>query len=115
MPIPKKIRIGSQVFDVVERARTNDGMLNDSTMGYTLDVENLIVIDVTLAVSRKKQTLLHELLHAMRMIFDTSVQPKKDSSFDAWEHYFIGIWEEPLLMLVRDNPELIEWLVADNG
>jgi hypothetical protein len=48
MPIPKKIRIGSQVFDVVERARTNDGMLNDSTMGYTLDVENLIVIDVTL-------------------------------------------------------------------
>lgn len=115
MPIPKKIRIGSQVFDIVERARTNDGMLNDSTMGYTLDVENLIVVDVTLALSRKKQVIVHELLHAMRMIFDTSVQPKKDSTFETWEHYFIGIWEEPLLMLLRDNPKLIEWLVEDNG
>jgi hypothetical protein len=49
------------------------------------------------------------------MIFDTSVQPKKDSSFETWEHYFIGIWEEPLLMLLRDNPKLVEWLVEDNG
>ena len=115
MPMPKKIRIGGHVFDIVERLKEEDGMLNDATLGYTLEAKTLIVIDKGLSESKKRQTLLHELLHACVMVFDTSVKPKKTDEFDTWEHYFIGIWEEPILMMLRDNPKLAEWLVAADG
>lgn len=113
MMMPAKVRVGSQWFDVIERSRHDDGMLNDGTFGYTLDTENLIVIDSDIAHSRQQLTLWHELMHAARNIYDTSVMPKKSDSFDTWEHYFIGVWEESLLVLIRDNPELLEYLLSD--
>jgi hypothetical protein len=53
---------------------------------------------------------MHEILHAMRMIFENGM-PKKKADFDEWEHFFIGVYENSFLMLMRDNPELMEWLV----
>jgi hypothetical protein len=44
MKIPKSVQIGTQVFEIVLRDRKDDGMLNDSTMGYTMGTENLFVI-----------------------------------------------------------------------
>jgi hypothetical protein len=110
MATPKKARIGTHVFSIVERTKDTDGMLNDDTCGYTLEQQNLIVIDASMPLSKKKLTLFHELLHATRMVFDSSYQPGKNDSFDVWEHYFIGIWEEALLLLFRDNPTLMKWL-----
>jgi hypothetical protein len=51
-------------------------------------------------------------MHACVYVFDTSVKPKKTDEFDTWEHYFIGIWEEPLLMIMQDNPKLVEFLLG---
>ena len=113
MSMPKKVKIGTQVFQIVERSRSEDGMLNEGTFGYTLDTENLIVVDATIATSRKKLTLFHEIMHAARMVYDTSVQPRKSDSFETWEHYFIGIWEESLLLVLKDNPELLEYIVKE--
>ena len=113
MEIPSRVKVGSQWFDVIERSRRDDGMLHDDTYGYTLDQENLIVIDSEIAFSRQQLTLWHELMHAARNIYDTSVMPKKSDSFETWEHYFIGVWEESLLVLIRDNPKLLEYLLAD--
>ena len=36
--------------------------------------------------------------------------PKKNADYDEWEHYFIGIYENAILMILDDNPELVEWL-----
>lgn len=113
MKAPSKIRVGSQIFKVVERPRQEDGMLNDDTYGYTLDMENLIVIDASIAPSRKRLTLFHELMHATRMVYDTSIVPKKNDPMETWEHFFIGIWEESLLVLLRDNPELVAYLLSE--
>jgi hypothetical protein len=113
MSMPKKVKIGTQVFQIIERSRSEDGMLNEGTFGYTLDTENLIVIDATIASSRKKLTLFHELLHATRMVYDTSIQPRRSDSFEVWEHYFIGIWEESLLLVLKDNPELLDYILKD--
>jgi hypothetical protein len=107
------VKIGAQVFDVIERSRSKDGMLNDSTYGYTLDTENLIVIDSSIHFSKKQVTLLHEIMHACRMSFDNSVKPKKGEEFEAWEHYFIGIYEEGLLLTIRNNPDLLEYLLSE--
>lgn len=111
MSIPSSVKIGTQVFDIVLRDRKNDGMLSDATFGYTLDTENLIVIDSSLKLSKQRITLLHEILHAIHAVFDTSVKPSKKDDFDVWEHYFIGIYEEALLLVMRDNPELIKYLL----
>ncbi len=112
MSIPSSVKIGTQVFDIVLRDRKSDGMLNDATFGYTLDTENLIVIDSTLKLSKQRITLLHEILHAIHAVFDTSVKPTKKDDFDVWEHYFIGVYEEALLLVLRDNPELIKYLLV---
>ena len=110
MDIPEQVIVGTQTFDIVVRNRKDDGMLNDGTFGYTLDTENLIVVDSALSHSRQKVTLLHEILHAIGFVYDTSVKPKKSDDFSIWEHYFIGIYEEGLLLVLRDNPELLEYL-----
>lgn len=113
MKVPSKIRIGTQIFEVVLRDRKNDGMLNDGTLGYTLDAENLIVIDSSLSPTKTRTTFVHELLHAIRMVFATTIKPRKSDEFETWEHFFIGIYEEGLLMVLRDNPELYEYLTAE--
>lgn len=109
---PKKIKIGPQTFSVEFRDPKKDGMLNDGNVGYTLDAGNLIVISNDISLSKQQVTLMHEILHAMRMIFENGM-PKKNASYDKWEHYFIGVYENSLLMMFRDNPELMEWLTNE--
>jgi Mlc titration factor MtfA (ptsG expression regulator) len=87
-------------------------MLNDGSQGYTLDQGNLIVVANDIALSKQKVVVMHEILHAMRMIFENGL-PEKDSEYEKWEHYFIGIYENALLMFMRDNPELLDWLIAE--
>lgn len=113
MSIPKSVIIGTQVFDIVIRDRKDDGMLNDGTFGYTLSTENLIVLDSSLKLSKQRITLLHEVLHALHSVFDTSIKPTKKDDFETWEHYFIGVYEEGLLLVLRSNPELIKYLLTE--
>jgi hypothetical protein len=49
------------------------------------------------------------------MIFTFSQSERNDKSenHDEWEHYFIGLVQEPLVMLLRDNPDLLEYLTND--
>lgn len=105
-----KVKIGAQVFRVIERSRLDDGMLSEGNLGYTLEDENLIVIEKSLSKTKKQSTLLHEVLHAARMERDTSVRPKKTDEYGTWEHYFIGIYENSLLLILKENPELVRWL-----
>ena len=111
--IPKSVKIGAQVFDMAERTKKQDSLLAESNYGYTRDDINLIVVDSTLHLTKKKVTLLHEVLHAARMVFELSVRPSDKASFDDWEHYFISIYEQSLITILKDNPELLKWLIKD--
>jgi hypothetical protein len=106
---PKQVTIGPQTFRIEFRDSLSDGMLGSSNYGYTLDQGNLIVIAKDLSLNKQQVTLMHEILHAMRMIFENGM-PKKKAAYEEWEHFFIGVYENALLMLIRDNPELMEWL-----
>ena len=112
-PMPTSIKIGPQVFDIIERANTEDGMLNDGSYGYTLDTHNIIVIDKNIHPTKKQVTLFHEVMHAARMVFENPTKPTKGASFDEWEHFFIGIWETSILMIFKDNPNFLEYLLGD--
>ena len=113
MPVPKMIKIGVQYFSVVERNKHDDGMLNDGAYGYTLDDTNTIVIDKNMPESKKKVTLFHEVLHAARMAWENQTKPGKGASFEDWEHYFIGVWETTMILVLRDNPDFVKWLIKD--
>jgi Zn-dependent peptidase ImmA (M78 family) len=112
MKIPSKVRIGTQVFDIVLRSKQDDGMLNDSTMGYTLDMTNLIVIDSSLPLTRQRTTLVHELMHTFSFVFERTIKPTKKDDYEVWEHHFISVYEETWVMVLKDNPDLVEYLTA---
>jgi len=108
--LPNKVIIGVQTFDIIERSKTEDGMLHDGTYGYTVDEQNLIVIDADLKKTKKQVTLLHEILHACAYVHGGSIKPKKTDDYDTWEHFFIGTYEHSLLGVLQDNPEIVDWL-----
>lgn len=113
MPVSKKpseVKIGPQVFTIEYRNPKEDGMLNDNSYGYTLDQGNLIVIASDISDSKQKVTLVHEILHAARMIFEGTTIPARKSDYEKWEHHFISIFENAFLVIIQDNPDLIEWL-----
>lgn len=112
MTLPDKVKIGPQTYTIEFRSESEDGMLNDGTQGYTLDAGNLIIISKSISATKQKITLMHEILHACRMTFENGM-PKKGADYDEWEHFFIGVYENSLIMIMRDNPELIEWLINE--
>jgi Zn-dependent peptidase ImmA (M78 family) len=109
------IKIGAHNFAVQQRAKSEDGMLNDGNHGYTLETNNLIVIDKNLSQSKKQVVLLHELLHAIRFANDGMPKPRKKDEFEEWEHYFISLYESNLLAVLKNNPHLVEWLTNENA
>lgn len=111
MAIPSKVKIGAQTFRIQERSVKQDGTLNDNSYGYTLDQGNLIVIDASIAFTKKQQTLLHEIIHAIGMVYGSGQkEPGPKDSYEVWEHHFIAIWEAPMLSFIKDNPEVVKWL-----
>ena len=107
------VKIGAHVYTIEERTKNADGMLNDGSHGYTLETNNLIVIDKDLSKTKKQVVLLHELLHAIRFTNDGMPKPKPKDDFEEWEHYFISLYESNLLAVLKDNPHLVEWLLHD--
>ena len=104
------IKVGSQEFRVEERSTKDDGMLNDGNHGYTVEAGNLIVISKDVAKDKQQVTLLHEILHAIRFVNDGMPKPKAKDEFEDWEHYFIALYEDNLLAILKNNPELKDWL-----
>lgn len=99
------------MWDIVEASPKEDSMFSDGSFGYTHDARNIIVLNSNQSGSKKKVTVMHELMHAARFTFDTN-EPKK-LSYEDWEHHFIAVWENSLLMILRDNPDLTAWLLED--
>jgi hypothetical protein len=104
------ITIGAQNYLVEERSIKDDGMLNDGNHGYTVESGNLIVIDKDMPKDKKQVTLLHEILHAIRFVNDGMPKPKAKDDFEEWEHYFIALYEDNLLAVLKNNPEVKDWL-----
>lgn len=120
VPVPTCIKIGAQDWTVVERSAADDGLISDDSYGYTLNKTNVIVLDKNCPPSRKRQTLFHELFHAVRFSNGSSgIKPDMDSIqpdevIPTWEHYFIAMYEDTMLSILRENPKLTEYLLAND-
>ena len=111
--MPTLVKVGTQLWTIEERDRNRDSSLSEDSFGYTLHRDSIIVIDGTASPSRKRQTLLHELLHAIRYSLGSPITPKNDDDSDTWEHYFIGMYEEGVLAILRDNQNVLDYLLSD--
>ncbi len=110
MKLPETVKIGSQVFTLSEREGNFDAGLSD-TIAYTLPEVNLIVVRKDLPLQRKQAIVLHEIFHALIYTFTRLDRNEKNDNFDDWEHYFIGIVQEPMIMFLKDNPQFLKWLL----
>lgn len=114
--IPSKIKIGSQTYDVYERNNRTDAGLADSH-AYTYTAGNFIVIDKDMPDQLKRRYLMHELLHALVFVFgqdDKSSKDERTDTLDNLEHWFIYLIQEPMVMLMRDNPKLVEFFINND-
>lgn len=117
--VPTKVKIGAQDWIIIERTAADDGMLDDASFGYTLNKTNTIVIDKNCPPSRKRQTLFHELFHAIRFSNGSSgIKPNLEDVLPneviyTWEHYFIAMYEDTMLSMLRENPQLTDYLLSD--
>lgn len=117
--VPTKIKIGAQDWTVIERDRADDGYIAEDAYGYTLQKTNVIILDKHCPPSRKRQTLFHELFHAIRYSNGSSgikpdmenIQP--DEIISTWEHYFIAMYEDTMLLVLRENPAVADYLLSN--
>jgi hypothetical protein len=110
MRIPKSVKIGSQIWEISEQKRKH---AMDNHYGVTNSKDNSIVLDAELSPSMMRVTLFHELLHAIRITFGGSLTPNKWTDFYEAEHFWIGTFEEPVVAMLRDNPELVKFLTDE--
>ena len=117
--VPTKIKIGAQDWTIAERSASEDGLISDDSYGYTLQKSNLIVLDKDCPPSRKRQTLFHELFHAIRFSNGSSgIKPNLEDILpneviSTWEHYFIAMYEDTMLSTLRENPQLANYLFSN--
>ena len=117
VPMPKKVKIGSQTYSIYERAISEDSGLGDSH-AYTYTSGNFIVVNKDLNYQLQRRYLMHEILHAVIFVFGQNDKADKDERTDTYEnleHWFIYLLQEPLVMLMRDNPPLVSWLTAKDA
>ena len=120
VPVPARIKIGAQDWTVIERTRSDDASIAEDAFGYTLNKSNTIVLDKHCPPSRKRQTLFHELFHAVRFSNGSSgIKPDMDSIqpdevIPTWEHYFIAMYEDTMLSILRENPKVTEYLLSND-
>lgn len=116
--VPTKVKIGAQDWTIIERDRADDGFIADDAYGYTLQKTNVIILDKHCPPSRKRQTLFHELFHAIRFSNGSSgIKPDMENILPneviaTWEHYFIAMYEDTMLLVLRDNPAVADYLLS---
>lgn len=101
--LPKVIKIGLHSY------RVKPGVIDDSRgflFGRTTSRATLIEVDHTVAASQIRDTVLHEVLHAVINDFPHELDN------DAEEALVRGL-APGVLAVLRDNPQLIAFLLKD--
>lgn len=111
MKLPKRIRVGPVVYRVHrERAavKTDDVEPRESLYGYCNNVDLAIYVTDDAADGQIRDTVLHEILHAITSHADV-IPLLGDKDDDERLVRALAPW---LLMLLRDNPKLVEALLS---
>ena len=73
--------------------------------------EKLIERKISCSNVAGEKSLQTVLTNAIKFSFGNPVTPKKTDEADVWEHYYIAMYEEGILLVLRDNPEVLTYLL----
>jgi Zn-dependent peptidase ImmA (M78 family) len=116
--IPKKVKIGQRTFRIHQKHEANDPLLSGA-FGYTMGDYDNIVLRENMSSGQKRSTLFHELLHAVSVVYTNGFakvsEMEEDEEYDSyhrrWQHYMISLYEEHVVTMFRDNPQLVNYLI----
>lgn len=104
--LPPAVKVGPGVwsFQFVEGLKHGD----DEAFGTTHSLKCEIFLEVNQCYGQARDTVLHELQHA---IYSNTIISDDNNQLD--EEATIRTTTPWLLMLLKDNPELVAWLTKD--
>lgn len=96
--LPDKIKVGWAVYDIIAM----DGIRNRlSRIGEFDHVQREIRVENNGFPVDAAETLLHEILHAVRYVFHIGMGEQ--------EEYLVGALSKGLMTIMVDNPDLLHW------
>lgn len=115
---PPSIRVGTVTYRVTddpdEWIRKEHAEQDKSKLGRTEHREATIWLDPDAAPTVKRQTLWHEVMHALAFaVMGARHWTNLGETADEREEAVILAWEHPTLAVLRDNPALVQYLMGD--
>lgn len=110
MMMPTRIRVGPYVYAVIQdqaALRAEEHGRNGGLRGYTDHQALVINVGPDMAVGMQRQTLWHEVKHA---VIDSMTMSHDKRTDEDW----IGRTTPSELAVLRDNPDLVAYLTAED-
>jgi hypothetical protein len=105
VPLPSRIKVGYMNVRTSERPSLQHEDLGKLQGLWSLGkLSPNIVIEKELSLTIKKQTLLHELFHALDYMFNTNLKENQ-----------IDLLATGILTLLTENPKLVSYLLQKEG
>ena len=103
---PSELRIGPLVWTIVF---TTEDALEEDCVGW-LDAVNLrILLNKDRPPTALRETLIHEILHAIFFSYGIEVHVKGDSS--EREEFVVNALGLPIYQVLLDNREILNWIL----
>jgi len=117
--LPNNVLIGQRNWRVVVSNEKEHPELSEAWAYYDGAHDEIIVRD-NMTAGRLRIALIHEILHAIRYCTMNEagaieLQGEEEDVTDfmmRMEHYYIFTWAEPLLIVMRNNPKLLKFLLS---
>ena len=116
--MPASIRVGAVTYRVTidpdDWVRVEHKVQTKGDYGHTLNLEATIYINPESTPDVQRVTLWHEVMHALC----TAVMGSPDwrnlgKKKGDREEAVVSAFESPIVLVLRDNPDLIAYLLAD--
>jgi hypothetical protein len=112
MKVPKTVQIGPLLWRITTSLADYQAFAlseNDKALGFCRLEDLTIVIKPSIPTVLKQETLLHEVLHAIVATQGGVVPTAKGSEL---EEAFVSATSPMLLLVLRDNPDLVAFLLS---
>lgn len=115
VPRPDHAFVGNHTYSIewLDVQEWEDRRLDDSADAMTHARHQTIQVRVygPSAESHYQEVLLHELLHT---VWDSTMLTHQDlTKQDDAEEFVISMQSPPLLFILKQNPDLVKWLLSD--
>lgn len=110
MKLPSKVKINTYTYTISEEDEPTSSKIPDQAVwGFCDWTKQEIVIRKGCTTERKRNTLLHEIMHA---VFESVHANPSSMRADEIEEYFVVHGAPILVDVLRDNPAVVKYLVS---